>query len=60
MLQYSMTIEDPVPRHDQFSVTSDFNTMFKKLYWSQIFNRKTTWEVKKIAIKSLWIMWRMK
>lgn len=30
--------------------------MFKKMYWSQIFSWKTSWEVKKIAIKSLWIM----
>jgi hypothetical protein len=30
--------------------------MYRKLYWSQIFNRYTTWKVKKIAIKSLFIM----
>jgi hypothetical protein len=30
--------------------------MYKDMYWGQIFNRKTTWEVKKIAIQSLWFM----
>lgn len=32
------------------------NEMFKKMYLSQIFNWNTSWEVKKIAIQSLWIM----
>jgi hypothetical protein len=42
--------------------TCDFgalNAMFRKVYWGQIFSRKTTWEVKKIAIQSLWYMRRI-
>lgn len=35
---------------------SGINKMYKDLYWSQIFNRKTSWRVKLIAIQSLWIM----
>jgi hypothetical protein len=30
--------------------------MYRKVYWGQIFSRKTTWRVKWIAIQSLWII----
>lgn len=30
--------------------------MYRVMYWSQIFNRKTSFSVKRLAMRSLWIM----
>ena len=46
---------------DQFEVDYDgLHAMCRKMYWGQIFNRKTSWEVKKLAVKCLFAMWRFK
>jgi len=41
---------------NQFEIDDDtLNSMFKKVYWNQLRSWHTTWEVKWIAIRSLWI-----
>ena len=42
---------------NEMSIDMDgINKMYRKLYWTQIFNRKTKLGVKLFAIKSLWAM----
>lgn len=45
-----------IDKNDFIVDTAGLKSMYKKLYWNQIFSFKTKWRVKIIAIKSLWYM----
>ena len=45
---------------DELEITKELIKMYRKVYWSQIFSFKTAWSIKWIAIKSLWIMRKIK
>lgn len=41
-------------------MSAPIKAMYRKLYWSQIFSIKTTFGVKVVAIRSLWILRKMR